>query len=1292
MRFFQSAVKKARKLLGRQPVVGHITDNVIREAARVLDQVSELNQECFDKASGKEKIKRKAEEQKQRIANDVNNAKRTTLAELEKNYQESLQQIQANNNIITINKQQLLQQRTTAIQQISFIKKVINQSKAGNITVALDFLYENKDSDFYKLFIKIGIQKLIALMFKQQDKEILALHLAIKYQLLEVIAELITVEADLFAKNTEVSKDLTGIELVYKTANPQLITLVESKYQEVYGVSIIQGLVLSGDAELLRKLHNNNSININASDPDMQLGQYVLTSNDKLAVAKALAELGYDFNQRDGNGFSVLHYCAAVNDLEFNNELIKLGAKLEITDLASYYATVQRAKQVLETQNQETATVEPQASDNEQFVTIDSITATGEQEVNKTLERLHQTIEQEYTDKQKILSDDLTQNHEYIKGLNAIKRTQEQNIIALEAAIDANLVNVDVQINATIEQKLQECADDEARIEKLSQEFSQEYAQRCGDINTSYNQQLYKANVAIDQWKNKASQRATRNLSITIVSMAAAGLVAPYISAHFGFATVMANGTIVATNMVACGAIEGATFATINSLATGQIKQLPMNVLKSAVCAGLIPYASDKVGGLVQGIKGVSELSAVQRAVIHGGVTGLVNTGVYKGKLLTNVISATGAKVIGAKFIEPLNLPSEIGSGLSGAIENGAKAAMNRESIQTAALRGGITASVSMAIANGLKEISNSLLETREQTITPINLAPAPAPLAKSSSSTSASGTTASSSTRQQELTKYWLDRAGLFADVFKAAKPTATTSLPPTSHSTTSTTPPKTTTNPNVTNKSIQQQKANLAVRALSSALDFIVPTASATEIQGVYDSSSKPDSQAATATKSWSERWKAAKAEVAANEEFNIQSKLDRDFCNFAVGALYGNGIVGVGKFAVDIVNSAVGVAETVIKTSIMVGKFEQVYNPENVADLFSDQTALTKEVEEFREKAGAILDYIAHNPVAVGTAIAQNIGHQIRDSVVNSYNDIVTNIEKGNYFEAGNSLGQLLFDVELTASGIVGVAAGGVQLASGVATLATKGIASLAESANLAKPFITFQRDLQIAKGAMEAKAAAQAAGALKASKVAGAEGLATMAMEARTAAQAKELVRVKPITLGVAEEQLTEVGLYTSEPLECARNNFRIVDKLESSLFTPTFDQIQSFSVKSALDGSFYPKEKLPILVNYLEKRGVHVYGTNAAPCFRGKKNGINHIYLPEHPTVLQVKHELSHWLDFKKLGFDKYSQLSTHQREKMVLDRLQNNRIWEDLNQFEKEFSLNYVEQFKSGHKFGVRYE
>ena len=112
----------------------------------------------------------------------------------------------------------------------------------------------------------------------------------------------------------------------------------------------------------------------------------------------------------------------------------------------------------------------------------------------------------------------------------------------------------------------------------------------------------------------------------------------------------------------------------------------------------------------------------------------------------------------------------------------------------------------------------------------------------------------------------------------------------------------------------------------------------------------------------------------------------------------------------------------------------------------------------------------------------------------------------------------------------------------------------------------------------------------------------------------------------------------------------------------------------------------------MLVDYLEKRGVHVYGTEGAPRFRVMKSGELQIYLPENPTVLQVKHELSHWLDFKKLGLDAYSKLSIHQREKMVLDRLQSNRVWKDLNQFEKDFSLEYVEKTKGGYTPGVSYD
>ena len=64
-------------------------------------------------------------------------------------------------------------------------------------------------------------------------------------------------------------------------------------------------------------------------------------------------------------------------------------------------------------------------------------------------------------------------------------------------------------------------------------------------------------------------------------------------------------------------------------------------------------------------------------------------------------------------------------------------------------------------------------------------------------------------------------------------------------------------------------------------------------------------------------------------------------------------------------------------------------------------------------------------------------------------------------------------------------------------------------------------------------------------------------------------------------------------------------------------------------------------------------------------------------LPKNPTILNVRHELSHILDYRKYGDDYYRLFSQYEREEMVLARLKNNRIWNKLNETEREWSLNY---------------
>jgi hypothetical protein len=105
----------------------------------------------------------------------------------------------------------------------------------------------------------------------------------------------------------------------------------------------------------------------------------------------------------------------------------------------------------------------------------------------------------------------------------------------------------------------------------------------------------------------------------------------------------------------------------------------------------------------------------------------------------------------------------------------------------------------------------------------------------------------------------------------------------------------------------------------------------------------------------------------------------------------------------------------------------------------------------------------------------------------------------------------------------------------------------------------------------------------------------------------------------------------------------------------------------------LSGKLFPKDKIPALVNYLERRGIYLYeGVN------GSFDGVEGIMrLPRNPTRLNVLHELSHMLDYQKYGDDYYRIFTQAQREQMVLERLKNNRIWDQLTDLEREWSLNY---------------
>jgi RHS repeat-associated protein len=125
-----------------------------------------------------------------------------------------------------------------------------------------------------------------------------------------------------------------------------------------------------------------------------------------------------------------------------------------------------------------------------------------------------------------------------------------------------------------------------------------------------------------------------------------------------------------------------------------------------------------------------------------------------------------------------------------------------------------------------------------------------------------------------------------------------------------------------------------------------------------------------------------------------------------------------------------------------------------------------------------------------------------------------------------------------------------------------------------------------------------------------------------------------------------------------------------------------NKVTDFADTGVLGGKLYPEKKLGQLVEYLNKRGGDVFEVSGNARFTARADGSFSFGLPANPTALQIKHELSHFLDFKKLGFEGYRDAGRLFREESVLNRLQGNRIWDSLTDAEKTFSIDYPASLK----------
>jgi RHS repeat-associated protein len=116
----------------------------------------------------------------------------------------------------------------------------------------------------------------------------------------------------------------------------------------------------------------------------------------------------------------------------------------------------------------------------------------------------------------------------------------------------------------------------------------------------------------------------------------------------------------------------------------------------------------------------------------------------------------------------------------------------------------------------------------------------------------------------------------------------------------------------------------------------------------------------------------------------------------------------------------------------------------------------------------------------------------------------------------------------------------------------------------------------------------------------------------------------------------------------------------------------------------LGGELFPKARLKVLERYLSRHGValKVGDKFVRPGYAGAFDSVGkQLLLKSNPTTYEVLHELSHYIQYKKLGPSAYQALSRVEREQFVFDMLQNSAArWAKLTYEQQQHAIEYILQ------------
>ncbi|MEL4027154.1 pre-toxin TG domain-containing protein [Caldifermentibacillus hisashii] len=180
------------------------------------------------------------------------------------------------------------------------------------------------------------------------------------------------------------------------------------------------------------------------------------------------------------------------------------------------------------------------------------------------------------------------------------------------------------------------------------------------------------------------------------------------------------------------------------------------------------------------------------------------------------------------------------------------------------------------------------------------------------------------------------------------------------------------------------------------------------------------------------------------------------------------------------------------------------------------------------------------------------------------------------------------------------------------------------------------------------------------------------------------------------IGVAERTVKDAFSDAKDLIQRIKNTK--FDEWNVGGITKGTGKIDYVEETGRLGGKRYSEKDLKLLGNYLEKRGVTLkVGDEFLP--PGKGGGFNYntgeLVLKSHPTQYEVWHELSHYIQYKQIGREAYSNLPRtsgpvpmndltkfNAPEQFVYDMLSNNpKRWNSLNEAEQLHANWYITQY-----------